>query len=148
MGRIKCVKLECSICHKVGLAQIFLRKDGSISYARVRHYSHLDKVSKKPQFTYCKIEDLETLKALIKSKGISLSIDEVKKGQLGQGQTNKNHDLKLKDSSLNQQNQGRSSSSWLGHKPSKLAIPGSNPGDRTIILGMKLSLSLLNSQNT
>ena len=25
----------------------------------------------------------------------------------------------------------RSSSSWLGHKPSKLAIPGSNPGDRT-----------------
>ena len=25
----------------------------------------------------------------------------------------------------------RSSSSWLGHKPSKLAIPGSSPGDRT-----------------
>jgi hypothetical protein len=81
--KIKCMKLECSVCQKAGLAQIFSNNKGEVKYTRIRHYSHNDKVSHKPQFTYCKIEDLETLKALIKSKGISLSIDEVKKGQLG-----------------------------------------------------------------
>jgi hypothetical protein len=41
------------------------------------------------------------------------------------------HSEKL-NSGLDSKNKDmRSSSSWLGHKPSKLAIPGSNPGDRT-----------------
>src|SRR4030042_6818621 len=93
MRKIKCLKLKCE-CGREGLAQVFLRKDGSISYARVRHFSNTDKVSKKPQFTYCKIEDLDALKALLKSQSISLSTDKVEAGQLGQRSTDKNHDLK------------------------------------------------------
>jgi hypothetical protein len=104
MGRIKCMKMDCQECHKVGLAQVFLRKDGSISYARIRHYSHIDKDSKKPQFTYCKINELASLKALLKSQGISLSTDGAEAGQQGQGSRDRIHDLELKDSSLNQQN--------------------------------------------
>ena len=131
MARIKCLKLRCK-CGKVGLAQVFLRKDGSISYARVRYYSHRDKDSRKPQFIYCKIEDQEALKALLKSQGISLSTDKAEAGQLCQSQIDKNHDLENPNSSLNQVASSGRRLAGLGHKPSKLAIPGSNPGDRTI----------------
>ena len=116
---------------KVGLAQLFLDRKGEVKYARIRHYSHIDKVTKKPQFTYCKIEDLEALKTLLKSQGISLSIDKAETDQLGQVQTVKIHGLEPKDSSLIQQDKGGRRLVGLGHKPSKLAIPGSNPGDRT-----------------
>jgi hypothetical protein len=87
MSVIKCLKLKCE-CGKEGLAQVFLRKDGSISYARVRHYSHIDKDSHKPQFTYCKITDLEALKTLLLNHGISLS---VANGQLGQTNNGSNN---------------------------------------------------------
>jgi hypothetical protein len=45
-----------------------------------------DKLSHKPQFSYCKIEYLEALKTLLKSQGISLSPDKAI-GQEGQCQT-------------------------------------------------------------
>ena len=106
--KIICIKLECPICHIVGLSQIFLNNNGEIRYARIRHYSHRDKVSNKPQFTYCKLEDLEALKTLLSQQGISLSTV----GQAGQSQTDKNHDLeKLKISSFHENNVKRSSSS-------------------------------------
>ena len=91
MGKIKCLKLECSVCHKVGLAQLFLNKNGDIRYARTRHFSYTDKVSHKPQFTYCKTEDLDALKTLLLNQGFSFST--AGNGQLGQGQTTKIHDL-------------------------------------------------------
>ena len=120
MGRIKCLKLKCE-CGKEGLAQVFLRKDGSISYARVRHFSHTDKVSHKPQFTYCKITDLDALKTLLLKQDISLSIDRAEMGQMGQGQTDKNHDLENSASSLNQQNKMcRGSLAWLGRQTHNL----------------------------
>jgi hypothetical protein len=120
MGRIKCLKLKCK-CGREGLAQVFLRKDGSISYARVRHYSHIDKDSKKPQFTYCKITDLGALKTLLLKQDISLSIDRAEMGQMGQGQTDKNHDLENSNSSLNQQNMRcRGSLAWLGRQTHNL----------------------------
>ena len=123
MGKIKCLKLECK-CGREGLAQVFLRKDGNISYARVRHFSHTDKVSHKPQFTYCKVADLDALKTLLKSQGISLSIDKAEVGQQGQGQTDKNHDLKNSASSLNQQNQGGCRLVWFR----TLAFQANDPG--------------------
>jgi hypothetical protein len=123
MGRIKCVKLECNICHRIGLAQVFLRKDGSISYARVRHYSHRDKVSHKPQFTYCKIEDLEALKTLLSQQGISFSTV----GQLGQGQKLNTHDPQLRSSRLNLQIGWAGSSVRTEHHPPKVGVVGSNP---------------------
>ena len=69
-----------------GLAQIFLNKEGTIRYARIRHYSHNDAVTHKPQFTYCKIEDLESLKTLLKTQDISLSTEKANSGQIGQSQ--------------------------------------------------------------
>ena len=82
--KIKCLKLVCSQCQKSGLAQMFLNKTGTIKYARVRHYSHNDAVTHKPQFTYCKIEDLESLKDLLKSRNISLDNEKAISGQIGQ----------------------------------------------------------------
>ena len=132
MGRIKCLKLECSVCHNEGLAQLFLNKNGEVRYARVRHFTHRDATTKKPQFTYCKIENLEAMKTLLSQQGISLSSNKADNGQAGQRSNAEIHDLeKLKIISFHENNVKRSSSSWLGHKPSKLAIPGSNPGDRT-----------------
>jgi hypothetical protein len=116
MGRIKCLKLKCE-CGKEGLAQVFLRKDGSISYARTRHFSHTDKVSHKPQFTYCKMEDLDALKTLLLNQGVSLSVDMAKSGKIGQGQTDKNHDLELKESSSNNKNKWTGSSVRIEHQP-------------------------------
>ena len=97
MGRIKCLKLKCE-CGREGLAQVFLRKDGNISYARTRHYSHIDTVTKKPQFTYCKLEDLEALKTLLLNRGISLSVANGQLGQTNNGSNNlpnSSHNLKL-----------------------------------------------------
>ena len=86
------------------MAQLFLNKDNEVRYARVRHYSHKDSVTRKPQFTYCKLEDLDALKTLLKSQGISLSIDRSEVGHIGQRQTIKNHDLENTTSSLKQKN--------------------------------------------
>ncbi|KON33887.1 MAG: hypothetical protein AC479_02920 [miscellaneous Crenarchaeota group-6 archaeon AD8-1] len=44
--KIKCVKLQCPVCNKSGSCQLFMNKANQVRYARVRHYSHLDKVSK------------------------------------------------------------------------------------------------------
>ncbi len=101
--KIKCVKLECQ-CGKAGLAQLFLNKAGEIKYARIRHYSHSDKVSHKPQFTYCKIEDLDALKTLLLTQGISLNTEKAFDGQLGQSVSKKVYDQVDSEKSLIQQN--------------------------------------------
>ena len=72
MGKIKCLKLECPICKQIGSIQLFLNKQNEVRYARTRHYSHLDKDSKKPQFTYCKIENLDALEESLRELGFSL----------------------------------------------------------------------------
>jgi hypothetical protein len=105
MGKIKCLKAECPICKIKGSIQLFLNKHGEIKYARTRHYSHLDKESKKPQFKYCRIENVESLKTLICQQGISLSVDKAESGQLGQESNPKVLDQELNNSSSNQQNQ-------------------------------------------
>jgi len=65
--KIKCVKLDkCQICGKDGSCQVFFNKQGEIKYAIVRHYTGLNE-SKKPQFNYCKLEDLKQLETLLKS---------------------------------------------------------------------------------
>ena len=89
-------------CKLTGSIQLFLNRNGEVKSARTRHYSHLDKDSKKPQFTYCRL-DLEELKTLLKSQSISLSIGKAD-GSLGQSQSGEIHDLELKDPSPTQQN--------------------------------------------
>ena len=105
MTKIKCYSgIECEVCHIKGMLQIFFNREGNIKYARIRHYSHIDKQSHKPQFTYCKIEDIESLKTLLKSQGISLSIEKAESGQIGQSQSEKECDLDNSKNSLIQQN--------------------------------------------
>ena len=125
--KIKCVKLLCPICGNFGSCQMFLNKQGQVRYARVRHYSHLDKQTKKPQFTYCKLADLEALKTLLLNKGFSLSTDKAKSGQTGQNFTLKMHDLKLKGSSFVSRIGWAGSSVRIEHHPPKVGVVGSNP---------------------
>ena len=122
--KIKCVKLDCPQCKKKGLAQLFLNKAGSIRYGRVRHYSHNDAVSHKPQFTYCKIDDLESLKTLLKTQGINLSVEKAESGQLGQNQNTKDHDLLKPENSLIQQNRSGCRLVWFR----TLAFQANDPG--------------------
>jgi hypothetical protein len=80
---------------KEGLLQII-----SKSYARVRHYSHLDPGSKKPQFIYHR----QSTKCMEKRLGL-------KQEYSGQNIDQLNHDQKLlKLGSNNENMKGRSSS--------------------------------------
>jgi hypothetical protein len=90
--KIKCIKAECPVCKTVGSIQLFFNKDGNLGHAGTRHFSHTDKDSKKQQFTYCKLQDLEELKTLLKSQSISLSIGKAD-GSIGQSQNGNIHDL-------------------------------------------------------
>ena len=115
-------------CHKKGLAQLFLRKDTTIRYARIRHYTHIDKESKKPQFTYCKLQELHALKTLLLNKGISLSTDKATAGQVGHKQGFESLDPQLRGCTLVHQNKPWASSSVrIEHQPPKLGVEGSNP---------------------
>jgi hypothetical protein len=118
-----------------------LNKAGSIRYAIVRHYFNNDAETHNPQFTYCRTENFDSLKTLLKTQGINLSVEKAQSGQIGQTQNTKEHDLIKPENSLNQQNRSgcrlvwfRTLNGWVipvVSKPSKLMIPGSNPGDRT-----------------
>ena len=79
MTKIKCVKLECPVCHKVGSAQLFLNKNNEVRYCRVRHYVGLDEF-RKPQFKYHKINDLSTLKTLLENQGFQFQTAKVPDG--------------------------------------------------------------------
>jgi hypothetical protein len=131
--KIKCFKAECPVCKASGSIQLFFNRNLEVRYARTRHYSHLDKVSKKPQFTYCKIEDLEALKTLLLNKGISLNTDKAESGQLGQLSIKNIHDQKLKALSLKWHNKGAGSSARIEHHPPKVGVVGSNPTPPAII---------------
>ncbi len=68
MTKIKCVRLECLVCHVVGSAQLFLNKKSVVRYCRVRHYVGLNEF-RKPQFTYHKINNLNVVKTLLENQG-------------------------------------------------------------------------------
>ena len=116
--KIKCTKIQCPVCNKSGSCQLFYNKLGQVRYARVRHYSHIDKDTKRPQFTYCKLEDLDTLKTLLSKQGIQLN-NKASIGQLGSSGHQNNIDPKLKEYSLKTANEGAGSSAWIEHHPPK-----------------------------
>jgi hypothetical protein len=125
--KYKCFKAECPECKASGSIQLFLNRNKEVKYARTRHYSHIDKVSRKPQFTYCKITDLEALKTLLSNKNISLTTNNAKNGQTGQNSTAKIHDHKLRDPKLVSKIMGAGSSVRIEHHPPKVGVVGSNP---------------------
>jgi hypothetical protein len=115
--KIKCVKAECPICKTTGSIQLFMNKKGEVRYARTRHYSNLDKDSKKPQFTYCKIEDLEPLKTIIINQDVSLSESNTA-GQVGQDKGFVSLDHQLRGCAIKQQTgHWASSSVRIEHQP-------------------------------
>ena len=120
MVKIKCVKAECPICGKKGSCQLFLNKQNEVIYARVRHYLRLNPTTKKPQFEYHKVEDLEALKTLLKTKGVSFSTGKANKGQIDQKQAVSNIAPKLKYSSLNL----KMGAGPLGFEPRTFSLEG------------------------
>ena len=122
--RIKCVKLPCLVCGKQGSCQLFLNKQNQMRYARTRHYSHIDKDTKKPQFTYCKIENLNALKTLLSNHNIQLNNNKTHSGQSGQ---QNNIDQKLNEINLKSVKSGAGSSARIEHHPPKVGVVGSNP---------------------
>ena len=120
MGKIKCTKLECPICHTTGLAQIFLNKDGRIRYARVRHYKGLNE-NKKPQLNYHKITDLEALKTLLDSSMTIVTVEKIQKTI--------SHEFKINISQLKSKNNSpkiafpRQVAMYLSKQMTKTSLP-------------------------
>jgi hypothetical protein len=85
----KCVKMQPPVCHITGSAQLFLNKNGEVRYARARHYKGLNDF-KKPQFFYCKIEDLNKLETLLTS--LNFHFPQAQPKQLGQKTSKEFHD--------------------------------------------------------
>ena len=103
----------------------------------------LAKDSKKPQFTYCKIEDLEALKTLLSQRRVSVTAGKDTAGQVGQGKGFGIHDPQLRGCALVQQNKPWAcSSARTEHQPPKLGVVGSNPTTPALVdlqLDSKLS---------
>ena len=118
---------ECPQCKTTGSIQLFINNNQEVRYARTRHYTHLDKQSHKPKFTYCKIQDLEALKTLLLNKSISLSTTNTQSSQPGQGNIDPYVDHKLKDPSSNSKKGWAGSSVRTEHHPPKVGVVGSNP---------------------
>jgi hypothetical protein len=126
MVKYRCVKMECPVCHIIGSAQLFLNKKNEVRYARIRHYTGLNEF-KKPQFTYHKIEDLETLKTLLQNKGFQFATEAKTSRSQGQGVGLKTHDPHLRSSSFICQKKRAGSSARIEHHPPKVGVVGSNP---------------------
>jgi hypothetical protein len=75
MVKYKCVKIDCPICHLKGSLQLFINRQGRITYFRVRHYRG------KGKFSYCKIE--KTNLDLLQNQGLQLpsALDQGHSGQ-------------------------------------------------------------------
>ena len=124
--KYKCFKSECPVCHNTGSIQLFLNNKLEVRYARTRHYSTI-KDSSKPQFTYCRIEDLSELKTLLSNKSITLSTSTTP-GQAGQALGFDSLDPQLGGCATKQQTgHWASSSVRIEHQPPKLGVEGSNP---------------------
>jgi hypothetical protein len=125
-------KISCETDHKIGLMQVFYRKDRSITSARIRHYIGTE--SGKSKFSYCtqstayaKSQLSLGQKPLIESsasKAIEIGETQIP-DQTGQvkGQT---------ESSSNSKNECGCSLAWFRTSACHVDDPGSNPGNRTI----------------
>ena len=117
------MKIECEQCHKVG----YLQQLGN--YFRVRHYEGINPNTGKSKFYYHQqSRDWAQKQAAISKDFTNASNLGQDCGQPVQGFIDPDT---LKLSLKYGLNNGGRRLVGLGLKPSKLAIPGSNPGDRT-----------------
>ena len=115
--KIQCVKAECPVCKITGSIQLFMNRNREVRYARTRHYSHINKASRKPQFTYCKITDLHALETLLSQQNISLKTEAKAPRSIGQQSGFKPHDPQLRSLASIHQNNWASSSVRIEHQP-------------------------------
>ena len=126
------VKVLCSECNEMGL----LQKVGN-NYYRIRHYDGYDPTTNKPKLHYHQIAKdyaLSKLELLKGTKALENTIFDqgIDHQMVKDPKTQAILDLdRLKSSLKYGLNQSGRRLVGLGLKPSKLAIPGSNPGDRT-----------------
>jgi hypothetical protein len=127
MGRIKCVKIKkCPICGDKGSIQVFFNKQGKIKYGRTRHYIGLK--NKKPQFNYCKLEDLQQLETLLKTLGFQFPTAQPKAlGHKVSDLTGISIKSGQADLSSKSRIKGAGSSVRIEHHPPKVGVVGSNP---------------------
>ena len=111
MTKIKCVKLECPVCHKVGSCQLFFNNKDEVRYCRVRHYIGVNELG-KPQFKYHKINDLLLVKTLYENQGYQFKTAKVHDGST-QGLT-KYGDLNVKGLGSIQKSRCLGSLAWWG----------------------------------
>ena len=116
------MRIKCEICHQLG----YLQTLGS--YHRVRHYDGVNPDTGKSKFHYHQqSRDWVQKQLAIKDSTVSSETGQ-DCGQPVQGNIDPD---RLKSSLKYGLNQSGRRLVGLGLKPSKLAIPGSNPGDRT-----------------
>jgi hypothetical protein len=123
--KIKCIKLDkCPICGEGGSIQVFFNKQNKIKYARVRHYTGLNK-AKKPQFSYCKFEDLNQLETFLIS--LNFQFPQAQKKQIGQKTTKDFHDhtsVSLLSGQLNSSVKMDTVAGPLGFEPRTFSLEG------------------------
>ena len=116
MAKYQCVRdFTCELCNKKGLLQII-----SKSYVRVRHYSHLDPISKKPQFIYHR----QSLEYLAKNQSLI-------NGLVGQSLDQASHDQKLFNYPSEHENKRAGRLAWYGHWLYEPKVAGSSPARPT-----------------
>ncbi len=123
--KLKCAKLECQVCGKVSLIQLFFRTNGEIAYGEARHY--MGKKEGKPQFEYHP-QSIESLKTLLKAQSISLTTNKVESGQVGQ---TRECDLINPKNSLIQEKTRGCRLAWSRLVDLGSIDSGSNPGSPT-----------------
>jgi hypothetical protein len=137
---------KCPMCSDKGSCQVFFNKQGKMKYARVRHYVGLSE-SKKPQFSYCKLEDLNQLETLLKTlkfqfPTVTATAQYKKLGQELADQTGKNIKDGQADSSLIFKNKWAGSSVRIEHHPPKVGVVGSNPTSPVTLIRPFLAILL------
>ena len=104
--------------------QVFFNNQNKLKYGRVRHYTGLK--DKKPQFDYCKLEDLQQLETLLKTLEFQFPTVTAL-GHSGQNLKPVQHEDGQADSSFISLKQGAGSSVRIEHHPPKVGVVGSNP---------------------
>jgi hypothetical protein len=111
--KVKCVKTNCEKDQKLGMMQIFIGKDGSIRFARIRHYIGVE--AGKPKFSYCK-QSVAYAEAEVKRLGqkdlceslSSKAIAVGEKANIDQNNVRADHNGQIEISSNSRNESGRS----------------------------------------
>ena len=138
--KIKCVRSICQVDCKLGIMQVFYRKDGSITSARIRHYIGVE--AGKPKFTCCS-QSVAYAEAELKRQGQKPLIESVPSMALAIGEnlkTDQTGQVRGQiELSSNLRTECGCSLAWFRTSACHVDDSGSNPGNRTT------NISTLNS---